>query len=63
MATMRGSIAIAMALLTLGGLPSAAASGVTIEELLRILDVHVWRIRVPTDPAFVWDIQVLKKVL
>ena len=31
------------------------------QELLGILDVHIFRVRIPSDPVYVWSIEVLKK--
>ena len=52
---------VATVLLAVAGTAKAfAQSRVTLDELLGILDIHVFRVRVPTDPAPVWSIEVLK---
>lgn len=43
-----------------GAIAAFAQSRVSVDELLIILDIHVFRVRVPNDPAYVWSIEVLK---
>jgi hypothetical protein len=43
-----------------GAITASAQSRVTLDELLGILDIHVFRVRVPNDPVYVWSIEVLK---
>lgn len=34
---------------------------VSMDELISILGIRVWRVRVPTDTAYVWDIHILTR--
>lgn len=43
-----------------GATAAFAQSRVSVDELLGILDIHVFRVRVPNDSAYVWSIEVLK---
>jgi hypothetical protein len=52
---------VAMLLLGIAGaVVSLPQSRVSVNELLGILDIHVFRVRVPSDPAYVWSIEVLR---
>lgn len=42
-------------------IPLAAQPPLDMKELLRILKIQTWRIRVPSDARYVWDIKPLRK--
>ena len=53
-------IAVLFLLSVAGTTTLSAQAHVTLDELAGILNIHVFRVRVPTDAAYVWSIEVLK---